>query len=82
MWNAVLTLHLLAMAFFVGGQLFIAAAVLPVERRAPDRVRMRAVARNFGYGSLVALLILSRRAPRWPRTSICGRARRCTRSWG
>jgi uncharacterized membrane protein len=47
-WVAVRWLHLLAMAFFVGGQLFLAAAVLPVERRAPDRTRLRAIARRFG----------------------------------
>jgi uncharacterized membrane protein len=46
------------MAFFVGGQLFLAAAVVPVERRAPDRERLRAIARRFGWGSLVALVVL------------------------
>ncbi len=58
LWSAILWLHLLAMAFFVGGQMFILVAVLPVERAAPDRERMRAVARHFGYGSLAAILIL------------------------
>ena len=57
-WQAVLYLHLLAMAFFVGGQLLLAAAVVPVERANPDRERMRAIARRFGYGTLVALAIL------------------------
>jgi uncharacterized membrane protein len=51
-------LHLLAMAFFVGGQLFLAAAVVPVERRAPDRERLRAIARRFGHGTLVAIGVL------------------------
>ena len=57
-WVAVRWLHLLAMAFFVGGQLFLAAAVVPVERRAPDRTRLRAIARRFGYGTLVAIGVL------------------------
>ena len=51
-------LHVVAMAFFVGGQLFLAAVVVPVERRAPDRERLRAVARRFGYGTLVAIGVL------------------------
>ena len=34
-WQAVLYLHLLAMAFFVGGQLVFAIAVVPVERTRP-----------------------------------------------
>ena len=58
MWDAILWLHLLAMAFFVGGQLFLAVAVVPVERRSPDRQRLRAIARRFGWGSLVALGVL------------------------
>ncbi len=57
-WLAVRWLHLLAMAFFVGGQLFLAAAVVPVERRAPDRERLRSIARRFGYGTLVAIGVL------------------------
>ncbi|MGZ5342649.1 MAG: hypothetical protein ACXWEK_06420, partial [Solirubrobacterales bacterium] len=57
-WDLVLALHLLAMAFFVGGQLFLVAAVVPVERRAPDRERLRAIARRFGWGSLVAVAVL------------------------
>ena len=57
-WDVVLALHLLAMAFFVGGQLFLAVAVVPVERRAPDRERLRAIARRFGWGSLVAIGVL------------------------
>jgi uncharacterized membrane protein len=58
LWQGVLYLHLLAMAFFVGGQLVFAIAVVPVERAAPDRERMRAIARRFGYGSLCALGVL------------------------
>ena len=58
LWQGVLYLHVLAMAFFVGGQLVFAIAVVPVERTAPDRERMRAIARRFGYGSLCALAVL------------------------
>jgi uncharacterized membrane protein len=58
LWLAVRWLHVIAMAFFVGGQLLLAAAVVPVERRAPDRVRLRAIARRFGYGTLVAIGVL------------------------
>jgi uncharacterized membrane protein len=59
-WQAILYLHLLAMAFFVGGQLVFGIAVVPVLRGDPDpeRARMRAVARRFGYGSLIALGVL------------------------
>jgi len=57
-WQAVLYLHLLAMAFFVGGQLVFGIAVVPVLRGDPDRDRMRAIARRFGYGSLAALGVL------------------------
>lgn len=59
-WQAVLYLHLLAMAFFVGGQLVFGIAVVPVLRGDPDpeRARMRGVARRFGYGSLIALGVL------------------------
>ena len=58
LWQAVLYVHLLAMAFFVGGQLFIAVAVVPVERVSPDPLRLRLIARRFGIGSLVALGVL------------------------
>ena len=58
LWQAVLYVHLLAMAFFVGGQLFIAVAVVPVERASPDALRLRMIARRFGIASLVALGVL------------------------
>jgi putative copper export protein len=57
-WQAVLYLHLLAMAFFLGGQLVFGVAVVPILRSEPGRERMRAIARRFGYGSLVALGVL------------------------
>lgn len=57
-WQAVLYVHLLAVAFFVGGQLVFGIAVVPILRGEEERPRMRAVARRFGYGSLVALGVL------------------------
>ena len=57
-WQWVLYLHLVSMAYFLGGQLVIAAALVPVERRNPDPERLRAVARRFGIGSVVALALL------------------------
>ena len=55
-WEAIRWLHLLGMAFFVGGQLFLAACVVPVVR--DDRPRLQAVARRFGWGTLIALGVL------------------------
>jgi uncharacterized membrane protein len=57
-WDAVVWLHLVAMAFFVGGQLFLAAVVVPVERADPNRERLRAMARRFGWGTLIAIGVL------------------------
>jgi uncharacterized membrane protein len=57
-WQAVLYIHLLGMAFFVGGQIVFGVAVVPVLRGDSDRERMRAIARRFGYGSLAALALL------------------------
>jgi putative copper export protein len=56
MWEAIRWLHLLAMAFFVGGQLFLVVCVVPVIRS--DRPRIQAVARRFGWGTLGALAVL------------------------
>jgi putative copper export protein len=57
-WNGVLWLHLLAMAFFVGGQLMLAAVVVPVLRGREDGAPMRAAARRFGVGTLIAVGVL------------------------
>ena len=57
-WQAVLYTHLLAMAFFLGGQLVVGLALVPVERTNPDPERLRAVARRFGIGSAIALAVL------------------------
>jgi len=50
-------LHLLAMAFFAGGQLFL-AAVVPTLRGHAERDRLRTMARRFGVGTLVAIAVL------------------------
>ncbi|HEX2105403.1 MAG TPA: hypothetical protein VHF51_17250 [Solirubrobacteraceae bacterium] len=60
MWEAVRWAHLIAMAFFVGGQLVLAAAVVPAFRGAEgaDRAPLRAIARGFGQSTLVAIAVL------------------------
>jgi uncharacterized membrane protein len=57
-WNGVVWLHLLAMAFFVGGQLMLAAVVVPVLRSLEDRGPLRAAARRFGIGGVIAFVVL------------------------
>lgn len=57
-WHLIRWLHLVSMAFFVGGQLMLAAVVVPVLRGGADREPIRRVARRFGTGSAVAILVL------------------------
>lgn len=57
-WQAVQYVHLLSMAFFVGGQIVVGVAVVPALRTEPNRERLRAIARRFGYGSALALALL------------------------
>jgi uncharacterized membrane protein len=58
LWNGILWVHLIAMAFFVGGQLMLAAVVVPVLRGREDGIPMRAAARRFGFGTLAAIGLL------------------------
>lgn len=53
-WDVLLTIHLLAMAFFVGGQLVLATVLVPVLKGKPE---MKLAARRFGHASGVALLL-------------------------
>ena len=55
-WNGVLWLHLLAMAFFVGGQLMLGGDRRPgAPRRVDGGAPLRAAARRFGFGTLIAV---------------------------
>jgi uncharacterized membrane protein len=58
LWDLIRYLHVLAMAFFVGGQLVLASAVVPALGRGRNPEAMRAVARRFGWGTVVALAVL------------------------
>jgi len=53
-----LFLHLIAMAFFLGGQLMLAAVVVPVVRGDGDPAAMKAVAQRYGIGSAIAIAVL------------------------
>lgn len=58
-WTILVFLHVVAMAFFLGGQIMLASTVVPVLRSEPaSPEKLRAVAQRFGMGSLVALGVL------------------------
>jgi uncharacterized membrane protein len=56
-WTLIRFLHVLGIVFFVGGQLVLAAAVAPVMRSRDPEV-MRTMAKRFGIGSAVALVVI------------------------
>jgi putative copper export protein len=56
-WELVRFLHVIALAFFVGGQIMLIVAIVPVLSRRDEDV-MRAVARRFGLASGVAIAVL------------------------
>jgi uncharacterized membrane protein len=58
LWPVIRYLHLLALAFFIGGQLVLAAAVVPVTRHDARDV-LRAIARRFAWGSVAAIVVLA-----------------------
>jgi uncharacterized membrane protein len=57
-WTLIRFLHVAALAFFLGGQIMLVAVVVPAVRHSGDEGAMRAVARRFGIGSAVALVVL------------------------
>lgn len=58
-WTMLIFLHVVAMAFFLGGQIMLAFTVVPVMRAEPAQPeRIREVAQRFGIGSLIALAVL------------------------
>jgi uncharacterized membrane protein len=57
-WTVIRFLHIVALAFFVGGQLVLVIAVVPALRGRDDDAAMRTVARRFGAASVAALVVL------------------------
>ena len=57
-WTLIRFLHLAGVAFFVGGQLLLAAAVAPAVRRYGGDEAMQSIARRFGIGSAIALAVI------------------------
>lgn len=58
LWTTIRSVHLLAMAFFVGGQLLLAIAVVPAARQAANNGQLQLIARRFGIGTLIAIGVL------------------------
>jgi uncharacterized membrane protein len=57
LWELVRYLHLLALALFVGGQILLVVAIVPVLRDQREEL-MLSVARRFGVVSAVAIGVL------------------------
>jgi uncharacterized membrane protein len=75
-WLAIRWLHVLAMALFVGGQLVLVVAIVPVLRGA-HREELRAIARRFGWASVAALAVLVATGTALARTATGGTPARC-----
>jgi uncharacterized membrane protein len=56
-WELVRYLHVLALALFVGGQIMLVVAIVPVLRGEPEGL-MLGVARRFGVASAIAIVVL------------------------
>ena len=57
--STLLTLHLLGVIFFVGGQMAMVGAVTPtLGGRAGNEEAMREIAKRFGIGSAIALTLI------------------------
>jgi uncharacterized membrane protein len=76
-WQVVRWAHLIAMAFFVGGQLVIGAVLVPIVRRGADPSLMRSVGRRFGLltGGAAAVLLgtgiaMAERFDQWGNTTL------------
>lgn len=54
-WEVLIAIHLLAMAFFVGGQLMLAIVLVPLLKGKPE---LKAAAKRFGQTSIVALVLI------------------------
>ena len=79
-WTLIRFLHIVALAFFVGGQLHARGRVVPAVRRHGEEVAMRGVARRFGIGSLVAIVVLVATGAAMASHFARGRTRSCRRS--
>jgi uncharacterized membrane protein len=57
LWELIRYLHVLGLALFVGGQIMLVVAIVPVLRGQPEEL-MLGVARRFGIAIAVALAVL------------------------
>ena len=57
-WELVRFLHIVALALFVGGQIMLVVAIVPVLRGEPDNL-MLSVARRFGIHSATGIAMAS-----------------------
>src|SRR5437763_16944925 len=56
-WTVIRFLHVVGIAFFVGGQLMLATVVTPALR-GQDPALMRSAAKRFGIGTAAALVVI------------------------